>query len=107
MNIETNLEKPYKEPSQIRKKVERGEFAVEYYHGQTKLFIPKKVVDILGVEGIHVMAKQVFSEEVLNNFSVLAGNFELSYFMELPPQKSVENNQITKLIEMIKGQIAK
>jgi len=77
----------YEEPSYAKEKLEKGEFAIGYFHGQTFLFIPKSVGAALGIQRLQALADQIFGKEVLKNFAgSTSDNYQLSYFMELPPQ---------------------
>ncbi|PIP26603.1 MAG: hypothetical protein CO140_02400 [Candidatus Moranbacteria bacterium CG_4_9_14_3_um_filter_40_7] len=96
----------YEEPPYAKKKLEKGEFAIGYFHGQTFLFIPKTISEVLGAQRIRDLADQIFSKEVLDKFAGLVSNdYEQSYFMELPPQSDWDDNQITKFIQAIKDEI--
>ncbi len=92
----------YEEPSYAKEKLDKGEFAIGYFHGQTFLFIPKSISDILGAQRLWDLAEQIFGKEVLGAFaSHTSDNYKSSFFMELPPQSDRDNNQVTKLIQSI------
>jgi hypothetical protein len=93
------------EPSDVKEKLERGEFAVSYFHGQTFLFIPKSIGVALGMQRLQALAEQIFGKEVLEKFSgSTSDNYFLSYFVELPPQSDWDNNDVTKFIQAIKDE---
>lgn len=93
----------YEEPSYAKEKLEKGEFAIGYFHGQTFLFIPKPIGNVLGAQRLRDLADQIFGKEILEKFAGLTGdNYQSSYFMELPPQSNWDNNQVTKFIQAIK-----
>jgi len=98
----------YNEPSYAREKLEKGEFAVGYFHGQTFLFIPRTIGETLGMQRLRALAEQIFGEEVLDEFAgSTSDNYELSFLMELPPQENRDNNQVTKLIQITKDEAKK
>ena len=96
----------YEEPAYAKEKLERGEFAIGYFGGQTLLFIPKSVANALGVQRIRTLADGIFGKE-LDEFFVLMNNeiYKLSCSMELPPQENRESNKVTELIQAIRNAI--
>ena len=105
--IEPGQEKKlvHKEPPYAKEKLEMGEFGISYFRGQTFLFIPKSVGAALGMERLRAMADQIFGKEIMDEFAgSISDNYELSYFMELPPQSDRDNNQITEFIQAIKNE---
>ena len=92
-----------REPEYARANLERGEFSIAYFQGQTFLFIPLPIYQKLGEIKIMRLADQVFGKNELAAFKGSTTELELSFFIELPPQFDYQRNPVIDLMEALKA----
>lgn len=83
-NPDVNLgqEKP-----DVLEQIKRGEIAANIFFGQTEIFIPNSIVDIVGEQKILELAKEVYGEEeyeAKDGIPIRLHRFQNSRTVELP-----------------------
>ncbi len=91
------------EPPYAKKSLELGEFGVGLFRGQTFLFIPLPIYNVLGSDKIHSLAEIVYEQVRLDVFRGSNGLYQNSYFMELPAGQELLNAFLTALREATTG----
>lgn len=78
--------KKSREPAHLVEIVKAEKFGIQRFGGQLLLFIPQAKVDALGLKAIEKLAEGIYTKEVLDKFAGLRGQYEYSFYLELPPQ---------------------
>ncbi len=68
--------------------IKEGKLHIDRFGGQTVLYIPQAIVDRVGKEAIENLIEKVYTREVLEEFEGLRSDYEMSWSVELPPQKN-------------------